>query len=122
METTDPDNVDRLNSPQPIPEAFLNKHYCQHHLMAAMGIDEPTFWGLYVSGRIPRGVSLMALTSQPLVCWPRHILDTWNNLGRPPKRGALELENEVLHSLMDAFRDEGVEFPTCPPVLNAEQN
>jgi len=96
------------NEPQPIPEQFLDEHYCQHHVMAACGFDEPTFWAMYVSGRIPRGVSLMALCGVPLIVWPKQVLDDWHRDGCQPEQGALELENQVLHSLKDAYEAEGV--------------
>lgn len=111
-----------IHEPQPIPDVFLDGHYCQHHAMAALQIDEPTFWAAYVSGRIPRGVSLMALTGVPLIVWPKDVLDEWNRNGRQPEAGAIELENRVLHSLMDAYESVGVEFPTYDPVVGEELN
>ena len=107
---------DPFTTPRTLPESFISEHYSQHHLMAALNIDEPTFWGLYVSGRIPRGVSLMALVGVPLVVWPMPLIDEWFRQGCQPERGAIELENHVLHSLLDACKDEGIVFPD--PELN----
>ncbi len=104
-----------LYQQQTIPESFLDGHYSQMHVAEALGIDEPEFWGLYVAGLIPRGVSLMALTGIPLIVWPRELLDEWNRTGRPAEPGALELQSQVLHSLIAAFEAAGIEFPSYPP-------
>jgi hypothetical protein len=104
-----------LHEPISIPETFLDAHYSQSHLMAALQIGEPEFWGMYVTGKIPRGYSLMALTGVPIVVWPKRILDQWNANGRPAEPGAAELENEILHSLMTACEAEGITFPTHAP-------
>jgi hypothetical protein len=96
--------------PQAIPQAFLDSHYCQEHVMAAMAWDEATFWRSYIQGRVPRGVSLMPLCGVALLVWPKRILDAWHAAGRPAEPGAMELFNEVMHSLVDAFRDAGVKF------------
>lgn len=100
-----------IDEPQPLPLAFIDSHYCQHHLMHALGVDEPEFWAMYVSGLIPRGCSLMHLTGVPLIVWPKHVLDNWNAAGRPAEPGSLELMNEVLQSLIQAYRDAGAVFP-----------
>lgn len=104
-------NID-LDQPRAIPEAFLESHYSQWHVMEALGMDEPEFWAAYAQGLIPRGASLMALTGVPLIVWPKALLDEWNKNGRPAEPGALELQNQVLHSLIEAYEGEGLQFPT----------
>lgn len=100
-----------IHEPQSIPQTFLDGHYSQFHVMESMGMTEPEFWGAYVAGLIPRGVSLMALTGIPLIVWPCDVLDEWNRNGCPPEVGALELQNRVLHALKDAYAAAGCVFP-----------
>jgi len=107
-------NID-LDQPRTIPQSFLDAHYCQSHVMHALEMQEPEFWAAYVAGLIPRGVSLMALTGVPLIVWPKSLLDEWNANGRQPEAGTLELQSQVLHSLMEAFEADGVQFPTITP-------
>ncbi len=106
------------HEPQSIPQTFLDQHYCQEHVMHSLEMTEPEFWAAYVAGAIPRGVSLMALTGVPLIVWPVHVLDEWVRNGKPPEPGALELQNEVLHALLDAYRAEGCVFPDEQAELN----
>ena len=103
--------TEHLHRPISIPAAFWEEHMPHDAVCRYFGWDEQEFFLRYTSHQLPHGVNLQPICGIPFIVFRLADLIAWEEAGCPPQPGSAELRSEVLHSLIDACRAEGVAFP-----------